>query len=236
MKDDKKIERLIFRQKLYAEHPNLLRWLKPDFRNLDLREHKFYGVDFYNVDFSGSDLSDAYFEVCNLIWAKFEGAKLDYVVIKSCDYSYFSFGKIHYKVELISENDTDRLIFIPQIILNHDDFIIGYKVVLAENRTKRPHWRFVKLKIRGNVQNVLFKNHKCRAGMAEVLDIYDKEGNHYDSGESIYDSSFVYHVGKVAVADGFNTGIQCECGCGIHFFLSEQEADDYARKYLRDLY
>ena len=69
---------------------------------------------------------------------------------------------------------------------------------------------------------------KCRAAEAKVLEIYD-DGKPTD-GEflSHYDSAFRYAKGKtVTPTTPFDDDFTNECGAGIHFFITRDEAEAY---------
>ena len=59
---------------------------------------------------------------------------------------------------------------------------------------------------------------KCRAERVEVL-----EGD----GTSIYDPSVTYSPGRILEVQDFNPDHRVECAPGLHFFMTEQEAQNY---------
>jgi hypothetical protein len=60
---------------------------------------------------------------------------------------------------------------------------------------------------------------KCRAEKAIVI-----SGN----GHSKYNANFVYYPGATVAPDSWDPDPRVECSHGIHFFLTKQEALDYA--------
>lgn len=71
---------------------------------------------------------------------------------------------------------------------------------------------------------------KCRAEKALVMEFMDGEGKEIHDLEealSMLDSRFRYQVFRMAVPDGFEENRWRECGKGIHFFLTFEEARDY---------
>ena len=69
-------------------------------------------------------------------------------------------------------------------------------------------------------------NDKCRTNKAEVVSV---DGNKTKGlkAVSIQDSDFIYEVGKTVEVADFDCQYNVECGIGIHFFKTENEARDY---------
>ena len=66
-------------------------------------------------------------------------------------------------------------------------------------------------------------NDKCRTNKAKVIDI---EGAAVEA-VSGYDPKFVYRRGKTIYPDDFDCRYNRECGSGIHFFRTKEEAEKY---------
>ena len=73
---------------------------------------------------------------------------------------------------------------------------------------------------------------KCRASKAQVVSIVDKDGGAVEIAYSAHDSDFFYHVGDTVEPEGkqFEENRFCECASGIHFFMSAEEAWEYAKE------
>ena len=71
---------------------------------------------------------------------------------------------------------------------------------------------------------------KCRCSKAKVLSITNLDGSAADISiaSSKYDVAFVYKVGETVEVLNFNTDRWDEYSAGIHFFITRQEAVDYA--------
>ena len=71
---------------------------------------------------------------------------------------------------------------------------------------------------------------KCRCSKAKVVSITNLEGVPSDvkSVASHYDSGFIYNLGEMVEVPNFDTNRWNECAPGIHFFITRQEAVDYA--------
>jgi len=80
----------------------------------------------------------------------------------------------------------------------------------------------VKLRIPADAKRSHAFGRKCRAECAEVLDVI---GN--TRGVSMHDSSVRYCVGSVVYCDKWEPDWTIECGGGIHFFITREEAEAY---------
>ena len=64
---------------------------------------------------------------------------------------------------------------------------------------------------------------KCRADRAKVVSA-SVEGETF---RSLYDHSFTYKVGEMVTEPGYDGDIRVECTDGIHFFMTQEEAENY---------
>lgn len=73
---------------------------------------------------------------------------------------------------------------------------------------------------------------KCRASKAQVISIVDKYGNAVETAYSAHDSDFFYHVGDTVTPENapYDEDRFYECASGIHFFMSAEEAWEYAKE------
>lgn len=71
---------------------------------------------------------------------------------------------------------------------------------------------------------------KCRCSKAKVVSITNLDGTPSDvkSVASNYGSEFIYNLGETVEVPNFDTNRWNECAPGIHFFITRQEAVDYA--------
>ena len=71
---------------------------------------------------------------------------------------------------------------------------------------------------------------KCRCSKAKVVSITNLDGTPSDvkSVASHYDSRFIYNLGEMVEVSNFDTNRWNECAPGIHFFITRQEAVEYA--------
>lgn len=92
---------------------------------------------------------------------------------------------------------------------------------------KTAHGALVKLLIPADARRSNATGRKCRCDRAVVLSI-TKDDKEVESATSDLDESFVYHVGETVEPDSFDENRWDECSHGIHFFITKEEAIDYA--------
>ena len=68
---------------------------------------------------------------------------------------------------------------------------------------------------------------KCRCNKAKVLSIRTTDGKEAEYAVSQYDETFVYRKGSIVEVSDFAPNRFVECGPGIHFFMTPEEAEDY---------
>ena len=81
----------------------------------------------------------------------------------------------------------------------------------------------VKLLITENAKRSSATSRKCRASHAVVLEVIGS-----DKGVGIYDETVVYRKGETVTCHKWDPDRWVECGGGIHFFITRQEAEDYS--------
>lgn len=81
----------------------------------------------------------------------------------------------------------------------------------------------VTLKIPAKARRSNATTRKCRAEYADVVAI---SGGRKETS-SLHDLSFIYRVGERVTCDTWDPDRWNECGGGIHFFLTEEEAINY---------
>ena len=87
----------------------------------------------------------------------------------------------------------------------------------------------VKLEVTEDALRSSATTRKCRCSKAKVLSITNIDGTDSDEkyATSIYDSDFIYEVGKIVEVNNFDTNRFNECTTGIHFFMAREEAVNY---------
>lgn len=200
-------------------------------------------LDFRNFDFYGVKLSNVRFEYCNMIGVSFLGASFDNVEFVTCAFEgkygddlapFYNAGIRAYYTKTVSLDYYNHIIC---TVKNEDmcfledtdsESIIGYKKLFL-NGYDRYKPLIAKLRIPFYADRIVYKREKCRASCAQVLDIYDLQGEHYSSAYSVYyiDDGFIYRIGHTVYSDSFNDDPMEVCTHGIHFFLTEDEAWNY---------
>ena len=88
--------------------------------------------------------------------------------------------------------------------------------------------KIVKLLITEDSKRSSSTTRKCRASKVKVLDISNIENTKkYKIAVSKYDKSFIYKIGETIKVPDFDENRWNECGAGIHFFITRDEAVQY---------
>ena len=151
--------------------------------------------------------SNSYKSYDNTDFLEFDFYNLSNVDLSNADLSYACL----YNTDL---NEQERIR--QGIVL--DKSMIGYKKAIIDNISV-----IVTLEIPKNAIVFSINDKKCRTNICKVVDI---EGD-FNKAYSFYDNKFVYEKGKTIRIKDFNLQYNVECGTGIHFFRTKQEALDY---------
>jgi antitoxin component YwqK of YwqJK toxin-antitoxin module len=113
--------------------------------------------------------------------------------------------------------------------------MIGYKIAMNKYRSL---FLIVKLKIHENAITNYYRTNiknresaKYRSNMATVIDIYDFYGNKHQEAHSIYNKDYFYQVGDFLTENNYDMKLTNVSTHGIHFFLHEIMARNYACNY-----
>lgn len=115
------------------------------------------------------------------------------------------------------------------------DRIIGYKTIINHDGSEH---LLATLEIPAGVKRSSAIGNKCRCEYAKVLSIIDENENKHDIGKSTMSiisaitgigNELIYKVGEYVYADSFDENRFNECAPGIHFFMTPEEAWDYAK-------
>ena len=117
----------------------------------------------------------------------------------------------------------------PHVIPNSGKFY-GYKALYNQFRTGLV---IAKLLIPESARKVNGFGTKCRADAAIVKDMWDFEtGAKVTEGRSLYDNNFKYYKDEIVHPDEkFDDRDFIDCGAGIHFFMTKEEAEEYGQFY-----
>lgn len=245
----KKDNEIIFESNRYGSYDNA-DFLELDFYNLTdtnlsnvdlgyaiLSHANLSHANLYNADLSYADLNNANLSYANLSCADLYSACLINAnlsctrLINADLYNANLVCACLYKANLSDANLSDAIL--SDAILNNanldkkekirqgivlDESMIGYKKAVTDGKKV-----IVTLEIPKNAIVFSINNKKCRTNICKVVDI---EGD-FNKAYSSYDNKFVYEKGKTIRIKDFNLQYNVECGTGIHFFRTKQEALDY---------
>ena len=181
-----------------------------DLQDMDLRGADLWGADAQNAFFAGADLQNADLGKADLRGADFFYANLQNVELRGADLR---------DARLQGAKNIPDLPWMS--IVPECGSFIGWKRVGAH---------IIKLKILEDAKRSNATGRKCRCSAAEVLEIQNIDGT--ESGiDRVYNNNYCganYVVGEIVTPDSFDDDRWNECSNGIHFFITRQEAVDYA--------
>jgi len=186
----------------------------------NLRGANLYGADLYGANLYEANLRGANLYGANLYGANLRGANLYGANLRGANLR----GANLYGADLYGANLNDET-KLPAFSLVPDkgDPCIGWK---------RLRGAFIaKLRIPEDADRTSTPmGRKNRTNKAEVVSIFDEEGNQMPEGfigESLHDSAFKYPVGQTVEEPNYNGDFREECTSGIHFFITRKEAEEY---------
>lgn len=193
-----------------------------DFNYCRMKCQLFIGCSFDSTEFnfcniSGSmiykgSMSVVTFTCSRLYSTMFEGTDAELVQFNSC--------------EMSNCKSFESNITFPSHVPSNSSFIAWKKAIVTEGRNIKDI--IIKLRIPEDAKRFC-ANHKCRADKVEVLGFETLGGEKLPDTtvvNSCWDKLFKYHIGLIE-AVSFNDNPQVECGGGIHFFLSRDDAVNY---------
>jgi hypothetical protein len=173
-------------------------------RNADLRNADLRGADLY-----GANLSGAYLSYANLSGAYLSDANLSYANLRYANLSgaYLSDANLGGAVGLLT------LATPPEA-----GAFVAFKKV---------HGAVLKLEISGG-RTGSYVGRKCRAERAKVIEVVKQlEGYDPEALRSFKDPGFVYRINETVTVPGWDPDKRIECAPGIHFFMTQAEAEDF---------
>ncbi len=202
------------------------------FKNTCLPEATFFYAKVCDCDFTGSDL-----EGTSFIYADLDNAVFDNTNLKNADFDYAirtywsSFKNADMTGTSVRDIDLDpnRLegvigLYIPLYCPEEGSFIAWKKC---------REGKVVKLLIPEHAERKGNSLYSCRSSEAEVLEIFDKDGNSVDEAVSLIDEEFKYIKGTTVYPKQLNTNCYGDVA-GIYFVLSRSETELYKEKEERD--
>ncbi len=196
-----------------------------NFRNATLEEVEFKSTKMTCVDFENARIDVSIFEDVSLYYANFHNAQLMYTDINHSrinDDTCLCGLRLH-KVK--------NMPYVPMVCPEEGEFI-GWKACdYGYSDFHKSQTVIVKLRIPADAKRSSALGRKCRASKAEVLAVYDLDGNELDPAitpHSFFNDNFMYHVGAIVEPTvPFEENRWEECAPGIHFFINRREAIEY---------
>ena len=170
-----------------------------DLRHADLRYANLSDADLSGADLSDADLSDA-----DLHDADLHDADLSDADLRGADLRY---------ANLIGANNLSDLAAAQTEILPRTGTVRGFK---------KASGYMVEVEVLADARRSNSTGRKCRAEAVKVIAVIGAE-----IAKSSFDDSVIYKAGEIVRCDKWNEDRWTECGGGIHFFLTQEEAEDY---------
>ena len=196
--------------------------IRADLYGTDLRWAYLYGTDLRGADLYVADLRGANLCGANLCGADLRGANLSWANLCGADLRGANLsGADLYEADLY-EADLRRA------------KNLNFPIACPEKGTftafKKAGKYIIELEIPDDALRSSSTTRKCRCSKAKVISITNLDGTPSDvkSVASCHDSKFIYNLGETVEVPNFDTNRWNECAPGIHFFITRQEAIDYA--------
>ncbi len=193
-----------------------LRYCSFNYCNMKIKS--FIGCTFVGTDFNLCDISSSFISKCSMSDVIFKCSDLSFTVFNDVDGKYTHF----YSCDMDRCSAINSNIIFPRHVPSEGSFIAWKKAKAVDEAV------IIKLRIPEDAKRFCVNN-KCRANKVEVLGFETLDGEKLPDDtivHSFWDSLFKYHTGLIEVCN-FNDDPQVECGRGIHFFLSRDDAVNY---------
>lgn len=183
-----------------------------DMRYANMSDCYFTSADLNGADLTGSDFTGSCFNNASLDNATFCHTNLDCIEIEYCTFDNAD----------DQNNELDAAI--PMACPRTGDFI-GWKAVMQDD-----HRFIVKLQIPIDAKRSSAFSNKCRAQFVRTLDIICLDADICtDSVTSKAIKDTIYTKGELTFPDSWDECRWNECSNGIHFFMTIDEACEYAK-------
>lgn len=198
-----------------------------DLRHADLIHNRFRLCDFRRANLANADLSNCIlfgsdFRLANLYGARLRGNEFYNVDLRYADLRYIDIDGSDFRCAKTNNANIDNV--------RINVFTNGYPLACPEKGSftayKRAQGYIVELLIPEDALRSSAFNRKCRCNKAKIVEITKKTGEiaEVSSVHSDYDKNFIYTVGETVFVDDFDTNRWHECGKGIHFYITREEA------------
>ena len=204
---NKELKKILEQHKLWLDS-NEKEGKRADLYGADLTGAKLYGADLtcaylYGANLRCADLSDA-----DLTGANLYGADLTCANLTGADLTWAYLSGADLTDTILDDKEQCR----KGILLTEP--MTGYK--------KSNECKIITLEIPIGAKIFSINNNKRRTNKANVVDMQGET-----ELSSIRNDSFKYHVGDEIEITDFDERYNVECGAGIHFFLTREEAERF---------
>ena len=184
-----------------------------DLQGADLRYANLRYADLQDANLQGADLRYADLQDAKLQDANLQGADLRYADLQDADLRYAKLQDAKLQDAKLQDANLQGA-GLPVLSILPEGDLIGWKKCQGNI--------MVKLSIPADALRSNATGRKCRASKAIVLEVLDA-----DTAVSKHDTSFKYVTGQTVEVPDFDEDWTVECGRGIHFFITRQEAERY---------
>ena len=201
---------------ILEQHTLWLNSNKKEGKRADLTCANLYGAYLIGANLTGADLRyanlirsiliDTDLTGANLTGAKLYGAYLTGADLTGAILTNATLAGADLTHTILDEKEQCR----KGIVLTEP--MIGYK--------KARGGKIITLEIPVGAKVFSINNNKRRTNKAKVIDMQGET-----ELSSYYDTDFKYHVGDEIEIEDFDERYNVECGAGIHFFLTREEAE-----------
>ena len=192
---------------------------RADLRWANLQGANLQGANLQGANLQGADLSRAILQGADLQWADLKGANLRGANLREADLRRADLQEADLRRADLRGANLQGAINIPNYVsvttsITPEGQFIGWKKCRDEI--------IVKLMVGKNAKRSNSTGRKCRAEYVKVLEVIGGE-----VGVSLHDGKTEYRVGRIVRCDKWEDDRWVECGGGIHFYLTREEAEEH---------
>jgi hypothetical protein len=190
-----------------------------DLSGSDLSGSNLRGSDLSGSDLRGSNLRDSDLRGSDLSGSDLRGSDLRGSDLRGSDLSGSDLSGSDLRGSDLRGSKVDPLASARLSIVPETGQLNGWK--------KLRDGKIAELEIPHDAGRSNATGRKCRASHARVLRIVAPDGQPADEGASLHDPAFLYRVGETVKCHEWEPDRWVECGGGIHFYLTIEEAKAY---------
>lgn len=180
-----------------------------DLTGSNMRGADLWGADLREADLRGADMRDTDLRYALIRGADLRGADLRDAMLENADTDEM-------------KTDADTKTNWPMICPETGSFI-GWKKAFEYAGRSRICTMIVKLEIPADAERTSATTKRCRASMAKVLEIQNKDGTKADVTEVKSARGGIYKLGSMVYPDEWDPDRWNECSHGIHFFMTRRD-------------